>query len=122
MFNPFETEFIYNLIILVYSNDPIGWIRVVVISILQIILIYHNDKWQYRLIIKIDILNYSNLFPIARLYSFSFLISIVRCYNKGRCNLAYEKVYLVEVLDIGLYNTIFDNYILKKSKPSSNNL
>ncbi len=122
MFDLFKTEFIYNLTILVYLNDSIGQIRIIAISILQMILTCHNDKWRYRSTIRIDVLNYNNLFPIARLYSFSFLIPVVRYYNKDGCNLAYEKVCLVEIPDVGFYNTIFGNYILEKSKPSFNNL
>ena len=34
----------------------------------------------------------------------------------------YEKVYFVEVPDVGLYNIMFGNYILKKSKLNLNNL
>ncbi len=86
------------------------------------ILTYHNNKWRHRLTTKIDILDYSDLFPIVRLYSFNFFIPIVRRYNQGKYNLAYKKAYLVKVLDIGLYDTILNNYILKKSKSNPNNL
>ncbi len=86
------------------------------------ILTYYNDKWQYRLIIKIDVLNYSDLFPIVRLYSFNFFTSVVQYYNKGRYNLVYKKAYLVEIPDVGLYNIIFDNYILEKLKLNFNDL
>ncbi len=122
IFNLFETEFIYNPIILVYLNDPIGQIEIVAILIFQMILACYNDKWRYYLTIKIDVLDHSDLFPIVRLYNFSFLIPIVRHYNKDRYNLAYKKVYFVEVLNIGFYNIIFSNYILEKSKPNLNNL
>ncbi len=47
---------------------------------------------------------------------------IIQCHNKGGYNLAYKKVYLVEMLDVRLYNTIFGNYILEKLKLSSNDL
>jgi len=122
IFNPFEIEFIRSPIIFVYFNNPIGQIRIVVISILQIILAYYNDKWRYRSIIKIDTLNHNNLFPIVKLYSFNFLTPIVQHYNKDGYNLTYKKACLVEILDIGLYNIIFNNHILKKSKPNPNNL
>ncbi len=82
----------------------------------------YNDKWRYHLIIRIDVLNYSNPFPITRLYSFNFFTPVVRRYNKSGCDLTYEKACLVEVLDVGLYNIIFGDYILEKSKPSFNNL
>ena len=122
VFDSFETEFIYNPTIFVCFNDLIGWVKIVTILIFQMILAYYNDKWRYRLIIRIDILDYNNLFLIARLYSFSFLTPVVRCYNKSRYDLAYEKACLVEILDVGLYNIIFGNYILKKLKPNPNNL
>ncbi len=86
------------------------------------ILTYYNNKWQHRPTIRIDILNYNDLFSIVKLYSFNFLTPVIRCYNKGGYNLVYKKVYLVEVPDIGLYNTMFDNRILEKSKPTPNDL
>jgi len=85
-------------------------------------LVYYNDKWRYRLTIRIDVLNYSDLFSIVKLYSFNFLTSVVRRYNKGGCDLTYKKAYFVEVLDVGFYDTMFSNYILEKSKPSFNDL
>ena len=122
MFDLFEIEFIYSLIILVCLNDPIGWVRIITISIFQIILTYYNNKWRHRLIIRIDVLDYNDPFPITRLYNFNFPTLIVRYYNKGGYDLAYEKAYLVEVSDVGLYNIIFGNYILKKSKSNFNDL
>ncbi len=86
------------------------------------VLTYYNNKWKYCSTIRINVLNYNDLFSIAKLYSFNFLTPIVQYYNKDRCNLAYKKVCLVEVLNIGLYNIMFSNYILKKSKPNFNNL
>ncbi len=86
------------------------------------ILICYNNKWQYRLTTKIDTLDYNDLFPIIRLYSFNFPIPVVQRYNKDGYDLAYKKIYLVEIPDVGLYNIIFDNYILEKSKSSPNNL
>ena len=122
MFDPFETEFIRSPTILVCPNDPIGRIRVVAILILQMILACYNDKWRHRLTTRIDALNHSDLFPIARLYSFSFPMPVVQCYNKDGYDLAHEKACLVEVPDVGLYNTILNNYILEKSKPNFNDL
>ncbi len=61
----------------------------------------------------------------SRLPSYIILIfftSVVRHYNKDRYDLTHKKTYFVEVLNIGLYNTIFGNHILKKSKPNPNNL
>jgi len=86
------------------------------------VLTYYNNKWRHRLTIRIDVLNHSDLFPIARLYGFNFPILVVQCHNKDGYDLAYEKAYLVEIPDIGLYNTIFSNHILEKSKPNPNNL
>ena len=77
MFNLFETEFICNSTILVCPNDLIGQIEVVIIPILQMILTYYNNKWQYRPITRIDILNYNNPFPIAKLYNFNFPTFII---------------------------------------------
>src|SRR6266699_241794 len=94
IFNLFEIEFIYSPTILICSNDPIRRIRIITISILQMILTYYNDKWRHRPTIKIDILNHNNPFSIAKLYSFNFSISIVQCYNKGGYDLAYKKAYL----------------------------
>ena len=122
VFDSFETKFICNPTILVCPNDPIRRTRVIAILIFQMILACHNDKWRYRPTTRIDILDYSDLFSIVRLYGFNFLTSIVRRYNKGGCNLAYEKVCFVEVLDIGFYDIMFNNYILEKSKPSFNDL
>src|SRR6266566_5655012 len=122
IFDLFEIEFIRNPIIFIYFNNSIGRKDVIIILILQMILAYYNNKWQYYLTARIDVLNYNDLFPIAKLYSFSFFIFIVRRYNKDGYNLAYEKVDLVEVLDIGFYDTIFGNYILKKPKLNFNNL
>ncbi len=121
MFDPFETKFICSPIIFVCSNDSIRRIEVITISIFQMILIYYNDKWQYCPTTKIDVLNHNDLFPIVRLHNFNFFISVIQCYNKGECNLAYKKVYLVEILDVGFYNIIFGNYILEKSKLNFNN-
>ena len=67
-------------------------------------------------------MNYNDPFSIVKLYSFNFLMPIVRYYNKDKYNLAYKKACFVEVLDIGLYNIIFGDYILKKSKSNFNNL
>jgi len=122
MFDPFETEFICSPVILVYPNDLVGWRKVVAISIFEMVLIYYNNKWRYRLTIRIDVLDYSDLFLIARLYGFSFFTPIIRCYNKGGCDLAYEKVCFVEVLNVGLYDIMLGNYILEKSKSSFNDL
>ncbi len=86
------------------------------------VLTYYNNKWKHRPTIRIDILNYSDPFPIARLYSFNFLISIVQYYNKDGYELIYKKACLVEIPNVGLYDIMFDNYILEKSKSSSNDL
>src|SRR6266566_1143205 len=122
VFDLFETEFIRSPIILVCFNDLIGQAEIIAILIFQMILAYYNNKWRYRSIIRIDILDYNDLFSIARLYSFNFPILVVQRYNKGGRNLAYKKVCLVEVLDIGLYDIIFNNHILKKSKLNFNDL
>ncbi len=86
------------------------------------ILTCYNNKWQYRPTIRIDILNYNDLFPITKLYSFNFLMPVVQYYNKNKRDLAYKKAYFVEILDIRFYNIIFNNYILEKSKLNPNNL
>ncbi len=122
MFDPFETEFIHSPTILVCPNDPIGRIGVIAISILQMILTYYNDKWRYRLTIKIDTLNYNDPFPIAKLYNFNFPMPVIQCYNKSGCNLAHKKACFIEVSDVGFYNTMFGNYILEKLKPNPNDL
>ncbi len=77
MIHLFETEFIYNLVILVYPNDLIGRRRVIAISIFEMVLTYYNDKWKYRPIIRINILNYNDPFPIIKLYSFNFPMLVV---------------------------------------------
>ncbi len=120
IFDPFETEFICNPIILVCLNDLFGRKKVVAILIFQMILTYNNNKWRYRPTVRINTLNYNNLFLIARLYNFNFLISIVRCYNKSGYNLVYKKAGLIEIPNIAFYNIIFNNYILEKSKPNPN--
>src|SRR6266699_1318949 len=122
MFNLFEIEFIYNLAIFVYFNDLIGRKKVVAISIFEIVLTYYNNKWRHCPTIRIYILDHSNLFSIVKLYNFNFLTPVVRRYNKDGYDLAYKKACLVEILNIGLYNIIFNNNILEKSKPSFNNL
>ena len=86
------------------------------------ILTCDNNKWRYRLIVKINVLNYNNPFLIIKLYNFNFFISVVQRYNKSRYNLVYKKIDLIEVLNVKLYNIIFGNYILEKSKPNLNNL
>ncbi|SRR6266699_1806930 len=86
------------------------------------ILTCYNNKWRHRPTIRIDALNYNDPFSIIRLYSFNFLILIVQCYNKSGYDLAYKKAYFVEILDIGFYNIMFDNYILEKSKSIFNDL
>src|SRR6266699_815407 len=86
------------------------------------ILTYYNDKWQYHPTIRIDILDYNDPLPIAKLYNFNFPIPVVQYYNKGGYDLAYKKAGLVEVLNIGLYNIIFGNHILEKLKSNLNNL
>ena len=120
--NLFETEFIRNPTILVYLNNSIERIRIIAILIFQMILAYHNNKWRYRSIIRIDILDYNNPFSIVKLYSFNFPTPIIQRYNKSGYDLIYEKVCFVEVLDVGLYDIIFGNYILEKSKLSFNDL
>ncbi len=122
IFNLFKTKFIHSPTILTYLNNPIGQIKVVTISILQMILTYYNNKWQHCSTIKIDILNYNDPFLITRLYNFNFLIPVVQYYNKNGYNLTYKKTYFIKIPDIGFYNIIFNNYILKKSKPNSNDL
>ncbi len=86
------------------------------------ILAYYNDKWRYYPTVRINILDYSDPFPIVRLYNFSFFIFIVRRYNKSRYDLVYKKACFVEILDVRFYDTMFGDYILEKSKPSFNNL
>ncbi len=122
VFDLFETEFICSSTIFVYFNDLVGWKGVVAISIFKIVLIYYNDKWRYRPTIRIDALNHSDPFPIAKLYNFNFLTPVVWHYNKDRCNLIYKKAYFIEVLNVRFYNIIFDNYILEKLKPNFNYL
>jgi len=85
------------------------------------VLTYYNDKWKYRLIIRIDVLNHSDLFSIAKLYGFNFFTSVIRRYNKSGRDLAYKKTCFVEVPNVGFYNIMFGNYILEKSKPNFNN-
>ena len=122
MFDLFETEFIRSLAILVYLNNLIGRKEIITISIFKIILTCYNNKQKHRSTIRIDILNHNDPFLIARLYSFNFPTPVVQYYNKDGYNLAYKKTYLVEIPDIGLYNTIFNNHILEKSKLNPNNL
>ncbi len=122
MFDLFETEFIHNSIILVCLNNLIGRVGVVAISIFQMILTCYNDKWRHHPTTRIDVLDYSDLFPIARLYGFSFLTPVIQCHNKDGYDLVYKKAYLIEIPDVGFYNIIFSNYILEKSKPSLNDL
>src|SRR6266699_2890790 len=114
MFDLFEIEFIRNPTILICSNNLIGQKKIVAISIFKIVLTYYNNKWRHRPTTKIDTLDHNDLFPIARLHNFNFPIPIVQHYNKGRCDLVYKKAYLVEIPDIGFYNTIFNNHILEK--------
>src|SRR6266699_5128857 len=90
MFDLFETEFICSPIILIYLNDSIEQTKIIAISIFQMILTYYNDKWRYCPTIKIDVLDYSDPFPIVRLYGFNFPTPIVRRYNKYGYNLAYK--------------------------------
>ncbi len=103
VFDSFEIKFICSPIILVCPNDPIGRIRVITILIFQMILAYYNDKWRYRLIIRIDALDYSDPFPIIKLYGFNFLIPVVQYHNKSGCNLAYKKACFIEVSNVGFY-------------------
>src|SRR6266566_6616864 len=110
MFDPFETEFIYSSTILVCFNNPIGQKKIIMISIFEIILIYYNNKWRHRSTIRINILDYNDLFLIIKLHNFNFPISVVQYYNKDRYNLTYKKVYFVEIPNVKLYNTIFDDY------------
>ncbi len=86
------------------------------------VLTCYNNKWKYRPTTRIDVLNYSDPFSITKLYSFNFLMPVIQYYNKNGCDLIYKKAYLVEILNIGFYNIILDNYILEKSKPSLNDL
>ena len=120
MLDPFETEFIRSSTILVCPNDPIGQKRVVAIPIFKMVLTCYNNKWRYRPTTRIDALNHSDPFPIARLYDFNFFTPVVQHHNKSGYNLAYKKAYLVEILDVGFYNIIFNNHILEKPKPNSN--
>ncbi len=122
MFDPFEIEFIYNPTIFACLNDLIKRKKIVTISIFKIVLIYYNNKWKHCPTIRINVLNYNDPFLIAKLYNFNFLTPVVWYYNKDKYNLAYKKIYLVEIPNVGLYNIIFSNYILKKSKPNLNNL
>ncbi len=86
------------------------------------VLTCYNNKWKYYPTIRINVLNYNNPFSIVKLHGFNFPMSIVRCYNKGKYDLAYKKADFVEILNVGFYNIIFNNYILEKLKLSSNNL
>ena len=86
------------------------------------VLTYYNDKWKHRPTTRINILDYNDPFLIVRLYNFNFLIPIVRYYNKNEYNLTYKKAYFIEISNVRFYNTIFGNYILKKSKLNPNNL
>ncbi len=67
-------------------------------------------------------MDHNDPFSIVKLYSFNFPMPIVQRYNKDGRDLAHKKTYLIEILDIGLYNTIFGNHILEKSKPNPNDL
>jgi len=44
MFDLFETEFIYNLIMFICSNNLIERKKIITISIFKMILTYYNDK------------------------------------------------------------------------------
>ncbi len=81
------------------------------------------DPFETKFIHSPTILIYpNNPFSIAKLYNFNFLIPVIQHYNKDRYNLTYKKAYLVEVPNVGFYNIIFSNHILKISKPSPNDL
>ncbi len=95
---------------------------VIAIPIFKMVLTYYNNKWQHRLTIRIDVLDYSNPFSIARLYSFNFSILVIQRYNKGGYDLVYKKACFVEIPDVGFYDTMFGDYILEKSKLSLNDL
>ncbi len=86
------------------------------------VLTYYNDKWRHRPTIRINILDYNNLFPIVKLYSFNFLTPVIRRHNKDGYNLAHKKIYFVKIPNIGLYNIIFGDHILEKLKLNFNDL
>jgi len=122
IFDLFEIEFICSLVILVCFNDLIERRGVVTILIFEIVLICYNNKWRHRSTIRIDVLDYNNLFSIIKLYIFNLFTPVIQHYNKSGYNLVYKKAYLVKILNIGFYNTILSNYILGKSKPNFNDL
>ena len=122
MFDLFEIEFIRSSTILVCLNNPIGQKKVIAISIFEMVLIYYNNKWKHRPTTRINTLDHSNPFPIIKLYSFNFSTPVVRYYNKNRYDLTHKNAYLVEIPNIGFYNTMLGNYILEKSKPNPNDL
>ena len=65
---------------------------------------------------------FNSLVGRRKVVAISIFEIVLPYYNKNGYYLAHKKTYLIEILDIGLYNIIFGNYILEKSKSNPNNL
>jgi hypothetical protein len=82
------------------------------ILVCEIINTLNDQKWKDILIFVIHTNNYYRLFPIAWLYSLSSATSIGIYNNHPKCDLAYHKAGLVEVIEIAVHYIIFRLYIL----------
>jgi hypothetical protein len=72
----------------------------------------NDQKWRDIPTFTIRINNYYRLFPIAWLYSLGSAMSIGTYNNYPRCDLAYHKAGLVEIIEIAVYYIIFRLYVL----------
>src|SRR4030081_2351498 len=70
---------------------------------------------------RVDALDNSGQFPVSWLHRFGLSTSFCACHNCCGGNLAHQKHGLVEVVDVGLHDTVLCNCILHKHIPATNN-
>lgn len=88
----------------------------------EVIFAFDDNKRRDRPAKDVDSLDYGNPFTIPRLLFFRPATTFyVRNYHRGR-DKAHQKVSLVKVVHICLYDAVFRNCVSHKSKPATSNI
>jgi hypothetical protein len=112
VFQPFQTRLIICPPVTRRFDNPVAREVGLGVPVCEVIDALNSQKWRDIPTFAIDTNNRCCLFPIAWLYSLRSATSIGTCNNHPRCDLAYWKAGLVEVVKIAIYHTIFGPYIL----------
>src|SRR5437763_17078753 len=80
----------------------------------------NHNKRRYSLTVRINTLDYYNLFPITRLYHLDLFIAFRTYYNYYGRDLAYYKPSLIKILNIIFINFILSYHVSYEVKPALN--